>query len=268
MNNNTNKDVEKLAESGGDGKKRVRDSGTKKRKGLSKQTASALYMGIALCMILTLTVSMVSTTDKVNKTVEQLGDVSISFPDVSLPLPQFNESAGGYRPDEDVAGNLSGVTGDITEPEDESSVSLPLKPSVTYVRPVDGAVLKGYYADALVFSETMQDFRTHSGVDIAAPLGAPVLAYTDGTVSRIYEDPFMGTTLEISHEAGVVSVYKNLSADLPASIKVGTVVRTGDAVGAVGNSAILEIADAPHLHFELWMNGDCINAEREIADLN
>ncbi len=268
MNDNTNKEVEKLAENGGDGKKRVREGGAKKKKGLSKQTASAIYMGVALCMILALTFSMVSTTDKVNKTVEQIGDISISFPDVSISLPQINESYGGFPDNDEVAGNVSGVTGDITEPESESEGSAPNKPAAVYVRPVDGAVIKGYFADALVFSETMQDFRTHSGVDIAAPVGAPVLAYTDGTVAKVYDDPFMGTTVEINHEAGVVSVYKNLSADRAEGIKAGAAVKTGDVIGTVGSSAIIEIADASHLHFELWMNGDCIDAEREIASLN
>ncbi len=234
---------------------------------ISKRTASAIYMGVAVCMVAMLTVSLLSTSRSVNKSMDELDDISISIPDVSISLPDINVSDKPIEKpgDKPTGTDNSGVDAEVIvpEPDDEPTVQLP-----TYEKPVNGDVLKGYYGDSLVFSETMQDFRTHNGVDISAALGENVCAYTDGVISKIENDPFMGTTIEISHEGGVVSVYKNLSAELPHGIALGVSVKTGDVIATVGETAIVEIGDDPHLHFELWANGECINAEKEIKTLD
>ncbi|MBQ3195047.1 MAG: M23 family metallopeptidase [Clostridia bacterium] len=266
-----NKNLLPIDPKDGDKKKKLR-----KKKGLSKNTVSAIYMGVALCMVLMLTLSMAISTGRVQDSVDNLQLSDISLPDVSLSVPDTDISIGGNvalgddsntdKPDDKpVGGDVSGVTDEVIPPEESSSVDNNTETAAVYVRPLRGELLKGYSIDSLVFSETMQDFRVHGGVDIAAELGAEVVAYTDGTVCKVENDPFMGTTVEIVHEAGVTSVYKNLSSVLPKGIEAGVKVSAGQVIGTVGDTAILEIADAPHLHFELWMNGDSINAEREIA---
>lgn len=223
---------------------------------VSKRTVSAIYLGIALCMVTVLTVSLARTNRKVENSIDNIpDDFSISVPDISIVVPDFSFPAEDDKP---TGGEASGVDGEVVKPEDQE----PPKPVVKFVKPVDGEIIKGYYADSLVFSDTMQDFRTHNGVDIAASVGAKVSAYTDGKVSKIENDPFMGTTVEITHSAGVVSVYKNLSEKL--ALKVGDEVKAGSEIGTVGQSAIVEAADKPHLHFELWMDGKCINSETEL----
>ena len=77
----------------------------------------------------------------------------------------------------------------------------------------------------------------------------------------------MGKTITISHEGGLKSVYKNLSNTLPDGIKAGTEVKAGTVIGAVGETARIEAADAPHLHFELFLDDKAINAENEIKAL-
>ncbi|MBQ3081933.1 MAG: M23 family metallopeptidase [Clostridia bacterium] len=228
---------------------------------ITKRTASAIYMGIAVCMVAMLTVSLISTSNSVNQSLDELEDISIGLPDVSISFPDIGTTE---KPDNKPTGtDNSNVDAEVIEPQPEK----PKEEQPTYTRPVFGEILKGYYADALVFSETMQDYRTHAGVDITAALGEKVCAYTDGVISKIENDPFMGTTVEISHDGGVTSVYKNLSKELPKGIAVGVNVKTGDLIGTVGETAIIESADEPHLHFELWVNGESINSEREIASL-
>jgi len=233
---------------------------------LSKRTSSAIYMGIAVCMVAMLTVSLISTGNNVNDKLNELDDISISVPDISISIPDISQSDKPTpKPDKDkpTGTDNSGVDAEVIDPEPEK----PDEKTPVYVRPTKGSVIKGYYADSLVFSQTMQDFRTHSGVDIAGELGTNVGAYTDGVISKITNDPFMGTTIEISHEAGVTSVYKNLKKELPQGIALGVPVKAGETIGQVGDTAIIEIADEPHVHFELWVNGECINAEQEIAAL-
>ncbi len=232
---------------------------------LSKRTTSAIYMGVAVCMVAMLTISLISTGSNVKDKLNDLDDISIGIPDISISIPDISKPAEpSPKPQEKPTGtDNSGVDAEVIEPKpDEPAEELPV-----YVRPTAGQVLKGYYADALVFSETMQDYRTHSGVDIAGETGEKVVAYTDGVISKINNDPFMGTTLEISHEGGVVSVYKNLAKELPQGIAVGVTVKAGETIGAIGSTAIIEVADPPHVHFEIWANGECINSEKEIADL-
>lgn len=125
----------------------------------------------------------------------------------------------------------------------------------TFDVPVDGAIEKAYSADVPVFSLTMEDYRVHTGIDIAAAIGDPVRAAADGVVGKIYEDPFMGTCLTILHDGSAVSIYKNLAEDLAPSIEVGSTVRAGQEIAYVGETALLECAEDAHLHYELTVAG-------------
>lgn len=99
----------------------------------------------------------------------------------------------------------------MTEPEDSGSqeASLPQtveeEPAETvqpveedpvpavFTWPVKGEILSGFSLEVLAYDETMGDWRTHSGVDIAASVGTNVLAISAGTVQGVYDDDLMGT---------------------------------------------------------------------------
>jgi murein DD-endopeptidase MepM/ murein hydrolase activator NlpD len=129
----------------------------------------------------------------------------------------------------------------------------------TLMMPVDGTVIKEHDLLHAVYSATMNDYRVHRGVDIETELGSEVVSVADGTVKEVGNDPFMGTTVTIDHGDGLVSIYKNLSPELAQGIKVGKEISEGSVIGNVGESAILEIADEPHLHFELTLKGEPID---------
>ena len=61
----------------------------------------------------------------------------------------------------------------------------------------------------------------------------------------------MGYCMAIEHSGDCFTIYKNLSETLPEGIAEGTKVRAGQLVASVGESAMVEIADEPHLHFEM-----------------
>ena len=127
----------------------------------------------------------------------------------------------------------------------------PEKAPFKLTRPVQGYLMSVHDVEALSFSVTMQDFRTHNGIDIEAEAGTPVVAAAAGTVSAAYEDALMGYCLEIDHGDGYITVYRNLDETLPDGIQVGASVRAGQLIAAVGSSALIEQAELPHLHFEL-----------------
>lgn len=119
--------------------------------------------------------------------------------------------------------------------------------------PVQGSVSREFSLEAFAYDETMADWRTHSGLDIDTDVGTEVMAVTAGTVPNITQDPLMGTTVVIDHGSGLQSVYSNL-AEAP-TVAIGDQVNPGVVIGAVGNTAIAESANAPHLHFEMLQDG-------------
>ena len=125
---------------------------------------------------------------------------------------------------------------------------------ILFEKPVTGAVTKDYSPDELVYFETMNDWRTHQGIDWAADEGTEVKSVADGTVEYITEDGMLGASVTISHNGDLKTLYANLQEEgLP---EVGTEVKAGDVIGKIGKTASLEITEVPHLHFEVIFQGE------------
>lgn len=125
----------------------------------------------------------------------------------------------------------------------------------SFVLPVSGALSSEHDAECQVFSNTMNDYRVHLGVDIVTEASAPVYAAADGKVDKIWEDTLMGYCIAIKHSGDCYTIYKNLAETLPDGIAEGVSVRSGQLIASVGESAMVEIADEPHLHFEMTVAG-------------
>ena len=132
------------------------------------------------------------------------------------------------------------------------------------VWPLRGAVVSAFSVDELRYDETMADWRTHTGVDLAAEAGTQVMAASTGTVSAVENDPLMGTTVMIDHTGGYRTTYANLQA-VP-TVKLGDTVSAGQIIGAVGNTAIAEASVASHLHFAVEKDGDAVDPQTFLKD--
>lgn len=135
----------------------------------------------------------------------------------------------------------------------------------SFILPVNGALSKKHDPELQVYSTTMNDLRVHVGVDIVTEASAPVYAAADGKISRIWEDTRMGHCIAIEHAGNSFTIYKNLSETLPDGIKEGVSVRSGQLIASVGESAMVEIAEEPHLHFEMTV-GDLLVDPLEYFD--
>ena len=133
----------------------------------------------------------------------------------------------------------------------------PTPAALVFTWPVNGTVIADYSVEALAYSQTMGDWRTHDGLDLAVTLGTKVLATANGTVSAVYQDDFMGTVVEIDHGNGLISQYASL-AEVP-TVKVGDAVKTGTVIGSVGTTAAVENGLQPHLHFAMYQGGDPVD---------
>lgn len=163
-------------------------------------------------------------------------------------------------------------TVDIKIESEESSADTPpievsnvLPPSsgaeLKFIKPCDGTAIKGYSSDELIYSQTMDDWRIHTGVDIACPIGSDVLASEDGVIKSLYYDINLGNCLVL--ECGEYRLkYCSLSSEY--FVEEGQSVAKGELIAKSSDSAMSEICDEPHIHFEMTKNEETINPETYI----
>jgi murein DD-endopeptidase MepM/ murein hydrolase activator NlpD len=145
-------------------------------------------------------------------------------------------------------------TGKKTEEEDVPASATDQSGSlIEMAMPVNGQLIRPYSAEELVYSPTLKEWTTHTGIDIAGPLGGEVRAALDGVVDSIVEDPLKGIVIILAHDNDLKTVYTGLSTD--DMIRVGQQIRKGQVISGIGRTAAFEILDDPHLHFEVLLNG-------------
>jgi hypothetical protein len=103
--------------------------------------------------------------------------------------------------------------------------------------------------------------RPHTGIDIVAPRGTPVVASAHGRVASVGQQGEYGLMVEIDHGFGTMTRYAHLSK---TSVRVGEQVERGRQIGSVGASGL---AVGPHLHYEVLVNGQPANPYRYILDM-
>ena len=183
-------------------------------------------------------------------------------------LPTGNNGNNGNGGETLPTGN-NGNNGGETLPTVNDKETLPVvdEPEADkYTLPVTGKLMKAHDPTIQVYSNTMGDYRVHLGLDITTQAEAPVYAIADGTVEKIWNDALMGTCLAISHAEDVVSIYKNLAPEMVSGIAVGATVTQGQEIAKVGESAVVEMADEPHLHYEMTVNGISVDPLKYFSD--
>ena len=141
-----------------------------------------------------------------------------------------------------------GVTSDTPSQDAMTPVE-----DVTMQIPVAGTVGTGFSLTVPVFSESMNDWRVHQGIDYLTEEPVPVVAAADGIVENVYISELMGHTVEIRHADGTISVYQSLSGE--GEVIQGQEVKQGDVIGTTGLSADSECLVGNHLHFALIRDG-------------
>lgn len=174
-----------------------------------------------------------------------------------LPLPSENE----VLPPKELP-EISVPNQESIQSADEDSVSVGIfsgGKKLSLLKPAEGEIMKPFSDTKPIKSETLGDWRIHTGVDIRAEKGTDVKAVSDGKVISAKKDTLTGYTIVIDHGNGVISTTYNLeSADM---VSEGQDVKKGDVIGKVGESATIEMSDAHHIHFEIIENGKFLNPE-------
>ncbi len=113
--------------------------------------------------------------------------------------------------------------------------------------PLSAAILKDYSNGTMVKSKTMNDWRTHNGVDFTGESGDEIRAVCPGTVKDVFSDTSWGKVVVIEHKNGFTARYCGLDT---VNVNKGDDVEKDFVIGTLGVIPI-ESADTPHLHFEV-----------------
>ena len=212
---------------------------------------------ILVLLIMAVAVGLVTAANKRNKPAEtsaNSAEVSTSA-QTTAHLPLVTTAPRPQTTQTLPAATEPAETSAATRPA--TSAAAPESTLPVFIMPTIGNISKSYSVDVLVYSDTMEDYRTHSGIDICAGTGEGVMAAADGVVSEVYAHPMMGYTVVVRHDGSAETVYQNLAEDI--AVSVGDTVKSGEVIGAIGDSALIEIAEEPHLHFELRVDGKTVN---------
>ena len=187
---------------------------------------------------------------------------NVSDKEVSTNLSNSNQEANTINTNENTSNtNVTSQENQTINEQTENKVkeNNTNENTTQFIFPVEGEVIKEFAKDNLIYSETLEEWITHPGIDIKADRTTIVKSVADGTVKSIKNDPRYGLTVTIEHADGYTSVYSSLlTAEF---VKEGEKVTQGQTIGTVGNSAVFEVAEDNHLHFELLKDGSNINPE-------
>lgn len=126
-----------------------------------------------------------------------------------------------------------------------------------FIMPLEGEVGKSFSDENLIYSDTLEEWILHLGLDIIGEIGTEVKASEEGEILSIKKDPRYGLTVVIEHRNGYKTLYANL--DNVPDLTEGENVIKGQIIGYIGNSASFESMDACHLHFEVLKDDVRIN---------
>ncbi len=178
--------------------------------------------------------------------------------------PPLAETQSQPEPGTAATGEAGGVTGApatgeqagagaAAAPEvakDRREAGLELPPAAgTLPWPVVGEVIVPF---GWAYSRTHADWRYHQGIDVRTAPDTPVTAPLPGRVDQVLSSPLHGTTVILDHGRRVRTVYSHLQA---ATVRPGQALDVGEVLGYVGDPGLAEVAEGPHLHFELWTDG-------------
>lgn len=105
------------------------------------------------------------------------------------------------------------------------------------------------------FHPVLKRYRSHLGVDYAAPKGTPIRSVGDGVVTKASYTSGNGRFVKVQHNSTYATQYLHMSG-FAKGMKPGKAVKQGDIIGYVGSTGL---ATGPHLCFRFWKNGKQVN---------
>lgn len=188
-------------------------------------------------------------------TEEFLGEDEISV--VEISEDEYNEFVdllvvnNEEKNDDNIIETIANVEKESGEKEEEKILK--------FIMPLSGDIGMNYATEKLIYSNTLDEWITHNGIDILGEEAEPVKAIESGVVESVKMDPRYGNTIIIKHNDEYKSVYSNLSTtDL---VYVGKEIEKGDIISGVGIGFGFESKEKPHVHLTILKNSESVNPE-------
>lgn len=213
------------------------------------------YLVLAACLVAVGVVawSAVSSVTDLKNTVENSKSEEYSDPDISYNI---------NTPDVPTKPNEQPTDTTVTDAEydgtkdDEKSPEISAEVAEYFIIPLSGNITKNFSDKTLQYSKTFGDMRLHSGIDISSDVGTTVKSAGSGTVTEIYKDAMLGTTVIIDHGNGIIIKYCGLNDN--TLVNKSDTVLAGTELGSLG-SVPSETADGSHLHLEVYKDGVAVS---------
>lgn len=268
-----------------------------KRFSEDKARKNGFYLALAVCLV-AVGIAAWSTYDAVHSytssegtaqsALNQLKNQEVrSGQEVSQPAPSAAPSAApkdtdpekpasSSSPARQTAGSVILKTETSSAPEAPVSSAPEEEPQVPVNAPLyelssemvwplkSEEVLKAYSSGAPVYSETMKDWRVHTGTDVKASAGDEVRACANGQVKGTYTDAMLGNVILVEHGDYLFS-YCGVGEDF--QVKEGDIVTKGQVIGKV-TAVPCEAADEPHLHVEVRRDSAWLDPQSVIDGKN
>ena len=198
--------------------------------------------------------------------LKQKGSVEIAVNNKKISLPIIDFPYEEQHIEIKEKRKVNPQKNDMTRIGNEYNQMMPVYKSFSHdLAPDWNAMLKpteGPYSSAFGLKRFFngQARKPHSGIDIAAPEGAPIKAPADGTIALTGDFFFNGNSVFIDHGQGLISMMCHMSR---IDVKEGDVIKQGDLIGAVGKTGR---ATGPHLHWTVSLNNARVNPKLLLKD--
>ncbi|HEX5886176.1 MAG TPA: M23 family metallopeptidase [Pyrinomonadaceae bacterium] len=196
--------------------------------------------------------------EKLNNRVEKVEDTSRKLAEKSGVVENASTMPGTGGPslpvDEMGLATLTAKMGRLEEDMRAYEAILRQRGYTPTVWPVEGTLEAGFGGRRNPFSGMGYEF--HSGQDIEAPWGAPVVAGASGTVSFVGWQNGYGQLVIVDHGGGLTTRYGHLSH---IDVELGQVLSRAQLLGKVGSTGR---STGPHLHYEVRINDQPVNPQQ------
>ena len=139
------------------------------------------------------------------------------------------------------------------EPTEPTEPDNPTSSIIIFDLPCNGAIIKDYVGDSVVYNQTLGIYQGHKAIDFSGEEGSQVFAVYDGIIESIVVSKLEGTTITIDHSNGLKSVYNSI--EVVENLSSGDKVQKGEVIGYISTNNKKEYLDGPHLHFSVLENG-------------
>ena len=172
-------------------------------------TGKGFYVALAVCLVAVCGVAVATFVDTLPKTQGgKQRHIGHEQPLVTSPTTEQPVD----NPVSDVPYERPTTTTPTTAATKPPTTPVDTKPADLFMLPIGNEVLKPFSDGQPVYSETMQDWRTHNGTDFKGEKGTEVKAVADGTILKVENDPLWGPVIEIDHGFQIISRYCGVTA--------------------------------------------------------